>query len=924
MNGRISIFAFLLLVGLALSAPARASDWDGRLVTAIAAKDMESEERDALIEALDLKVGRAFESGRLDKALRELGASGKWMRVFVDGASDGNGVRLRVRGTRVRKLRKLDFLGVRDDVLEEVRRKVRQDQDQSVDVESFSSLRQSLKEAYQERGYASAEVQFITKPQGPDEADVDIAVTQGPATHINRLQVRGGPDEENAAMLDLIPLQRGDVFSRLRLNEGVDKINNYLRANQYPTSRVADTTVVLSTDQLQADVTVIVKMGERFQIRFVDNQVFSDVQLRALITEEVLAQTDPARRTAQLVEEKYRSVGYPDCAVQVKKSLVDEGKLNLMELVIQEGQRTIIEDLRFSTGDRLSGVDLESLFYESATGVLERGLYWAEGISTTTGAMQAKLVSMGYLNARISEPKTTFSEDRKSVILFFDADVGVQTTLTQVEFVGAASFTHAELATNYVFTVGEPLNRIQVTDTGNKILQFYANSGYPDAKLTKTADASIEISRDQQSAVVRFEIEEGPRYTIGSVGIEGLRKTKAKVIFQEMELGTGAVYSARKIRASEERISLIGLFSRVEIVETKNTVQPGVMDLRVVVRESRPGVGEMGIGTLYEEPRLRIRPFIGVTYRNVSGLNQTASIRADLGVPISRQTTGDLYVPFVEYSTVFGYRYPYAAGLPITFASQLGLDRIEVQPSDQTLLTRARFEGRLEKKFSSKVTGIYRLLRVERTTTQSFPSGVASTPFTESIGSTGPGIIVDLRDDIFNPRWGSFHALDIEFASPLMLAQQDISFVMALQRNSFYVPIGQSIQLAMYAGFGIAHSFFASPIARARLVNELSLGGQGSIRGVAPRSLSPSLSSKDTAFYNGRLEVTFKLISDFGLAVFLDTGQIFTDLATTARSDGVGIGLRYKTPVGPVVVDFAQSLGNLGGQFKFYFTVGTF
>jgi outer membrane translocation and assembly module TamA len=64
-------------------------------------------------------------------------------------------------------------------------------------------------------------------------------------------------------------------------------------------------------------------------------------------------------------------------------------------------------------------------------------------------------------------------------------------------------------------------------------------------------------------------------------------------------------------------------------------------------------------------------------------------------------------------------------------------------------------------------------------------------------------------------------------------------------------------------------------------------------------------------------------VADLSFAVFGDTGQLFPDWRTEPRHDGVGVGVRYKTPVGPVVVDFAQGLGPDRESVKFYFTVGT-
>jgi outer membrane protein insertion porin family len=920
---RRAFIALLLLQGSQVLAQLALN---GRVIASIRSEELDPEDLAALSLCLGIKEGKALNELELDSALKVCGDSGKWIRVFVEANPDGNRVTLAIRGVRVRRLRRLEYVGIDESVLEEVKRKYRSDLEQTSDTHAFQPLRQWIREAYQERGYYFAAVAFKTNVVNAEEADVDVVVVPNIPTRIGKLSVVGAPEADIPAIRDLIPLQKGDIFSRRQLGEGTDKINAYLRANQYPSSRVSDTDLKFSEDSSLVDVIVRVKMGERFQIRFVSNSVFDDVQLRALVTDDVLSQSDPSVRIIQLIEAKYRTVGYPDCSVQVKKSSEEQGKLNLIELHINEGQRAYIQSLRFASGNEVNGIELDGLFYENAPSVVQRKLYWADGVNEAIASMQSTLLAQGYLNARVGDPKATFSEDRKRVSLFIDADLGVQTRVGKITFVGNKQLAPSELIKQMAFETGEPFNKEKVIESAKHVTEYYGEQGFPLAKLLQPPEKMVEISMDQQLAEIRFEIDEGERFKIGDVRIEGLRKTKARVLLQECPFSTGDQYNARQIRQAEETISLLGLFSRVEFVETPSTT-PGVMDIRILVQETRPGVGEVGFGGVYEEPRLRLRPFFGVAYRNVSGLNQTASVRADLGLPISRSGS-EIQIPFVEYSTVLGYRYPYALNLPMTLATQVGFDRVEVRPAEQTLLTRARIEARLEKKFSPRLTTIYRLIRVERTTTESYrpADGGSSVPLTESIGSTGPGIILDFRDDIFNPRKGSFHSLDLELATPLLFSQANISFVLALMRNSFYLPVTRSIGLVFFAGLGYAQSLFSgSPIARARLVNELSLGGQGSIRGIAPRALTASdpTTTEGIAYYNARAEVNVGLFDDFGIAAFFDSGQIFPGFRPMDRADGFGLGLRYKTPVGPVVIDFAQGIGSLAQNVKFYFTVGT-
>jgi outer membrane translocation and assembly module TamA len=237
-----------------------------------------------------------------------------------------------------------------------------------------------------------------------------------------------------------------------------------------------------------------------------------------------------------------------------------------------------------------------------------------------------------------------------------------------------------------------------------------------------------------------------------------------------------------------------------------------------------------------------------------------------------------------------------------------------------------RLEGRIEKKLSSKLTGIYRLYHLERTKTE-----VLNDPTSEKIeviGSTGPTLIVDLRDDIFNPTKGSLHTFGVELASPLLLSNSNISFVLASLRNTFFIPVLPSLGLTLFAGGSYAKSLLSDqPLPNARLDSDLSLGGRNSMRGYSLRRFSPRGSLdpiiSETAFYNFRAELNYEFVTNWGAAVFFDTGQLYPNWKPQARHDGIGVGLRYKTPVGPVVVDVAQGLGPDKESIKFYFTVGT-
>ena len=238
-------------------------------------------------------------------------------------------------------------------------------------------------------------------------------------------------------------------------------------------------------------------------------------------------------------------------------------------------------------------------------------------------------------------------------------------------------------------------------------------------------------------------------------------------------------------------------------------------------------------------------------------------------------------------------------------------------------------EERIERKISDATTVYFRLHRFERSSTQDLSAGEGSHSEADVIGSTGPGLLIDLRDNVFNPTRGSYHTLDIEYAHPNLLSSERIKFALGVWRNSFYFPLVANTALRLFVGLGYARTLDESyPVPKVRLLNEMSLGGPLSIRGFALRSFRPSENSLDTGYYNLRAELIFGVFGELDGTLFFDTGKVFPNIGFgdrrehTERHDGVGVGFRYRTPVGPIVVDLAHGIGD-AEAIRFYFTLGT-
>lgn len=928
MNNLRYIVLFLIALVLAGLRVAHAASKSDLPVISIESNVFSKEELAKIQKALGLNLHEPIHLRNADKGLKELYQSGNYQNLSVETETTPIGVKVWILGSKIRYIRRIRYINIDSEIIENTRKGQDLEEGKVADLGRFSSLRERMKQEYEARGFFFAEIQvMISDVPDSKEVDVEIEGKPGEPTRISKISFLGVPKNVSSELREIVPLKKGGIFKKAGVDAAAEEMNRYFQLNRYSTARIEESSFNFSEDKLSVEIVYTLKLGERYQFNFQGNKVFDEIELRELFTPEVLSQSDASLRIKELIENKYKAVGFHFVKVNVSNVPASADQVHFIRFEIEEGTRVIIDRVAFNGGEEVGNSRLEKYFYEGAPNIIARHRYSETAVQEAMVMMAKKLESEGYLKAQVLGPRSAFSEDKKGVELFFDVELGNRTYLSEIRIEGNQALSAEKIREILPFHIGDPVNLDTIEQGKQVLLSHYQNEGFNDVTLVSDENVkTVTISRDQRQASVSLKIKEGRQFFVGEVSIEGNKRTLPKVILREMQLKRGDKFSPDRLRTSEENIALLGLFSRVEIVSTPNPAQPEKKDLKIIVVEIKPGLGEVGLGGAYEHPRFRLRTFLGAAYRNLLGLNQTASLRTEVAIPISHQKD---VIPFLEYSAVLGYRAPYLLELPFTFSTQVGLDSFEVAQTAASLpevQTRARIEERIERRLSKKITGIYRLHRYERTTTEVI--GGTQPETTDTIGSTGPSAVFDFRNDVFNPTQGSYHTLDMEFAVPELLSSDNISFMMVINRNSFYFPLFEPMSLIMHFGGGYAHSFISSHLPVARLTNDLSLGGQSSLRGYSPKESQPTEKTPlatlfDTAYLNARLELITNLFDNVSGALFFDTGQLYPNWAPAGRKDGVGIGFRYKTPVGPIVIDIANGFQSRQKTIKFSFTIGT-
>ena len=202
----------------------------------------------------------------------------------------------------------------------------------------------------------------------------------------------------------------------------------------------------------------------------------------------------------------------------------------------------------------------------------------------------------------------------------------------------------------------------------------------------------------------------------------------------------------------------------------------------------------------------------------------------------------------------------------------------------------------------------------------------------------------DTRDKPLDAHRGVYQTVDFGVTSTALGASA--SFLKVLGQAAYYKPVTTHITWANNLRLGFAQPIFSS---RVPLSEEFFSGGSDTLRGFPVDGAGPQravVACGDTSIpstcstitvpvggdmllvVNSELRFPIPLKEGLGAAVFYDGGNVYSKinlpLLVQQYTNSVGIGFRYRTPVGPVRFDIGHLVNPIAGisSVQFFLTLG--
>lgn len=707
---------------------------------------------------------------------------------------------------------------------------------------------------------------------------------------VRQIAVQGAQRVEAETVKSYMTIAEGDAFDAERIDKSLKAL--------FGTGLFADVSIRREGEALVVRVVenpIINRIAFEGNKRLKDEELQAEVQLRPrVVFTRTKVQSDVKR-----ILELYRRNGRFAATVEPKIIQLDQNRVDLA-FEIAEGTPTYVKRINFVGNRQYSDNNLretlqtkEERWYRLFT---IDDTYDPDRLAYDRELLRRFYLKHGYADFRVVSAVAELTPDREGFFITFTVDEGMRYKFGQSTI--NASLRDVEPGQLDPLVTSEPgewYNADQVDNIVNAITDTLGSKGYAFVDVKP----QVKRNRDTQTIDIAYEVQEGPRVFVERIDITGNVRTLDKVIRREFRLVEGDAFNTAKLRRSRQRIRDLNFFEKAEITNVPSETAPDRTIVKVDVQERSTGELSFGVGW-----STVVGPLAEVSMRERNLLGRGQDVRASASIG-SRRNQID-----------FSFTEPYfmdrhvAAGFDI-FALTRKLQR-ESSYDSSTTGGSMRMGYMINENLRQDLKYLLKRDQVEnvKSTASRYIRDQVGTAVTSSVQQS---LLFDRRDSRLEPTEGFFLRMNNELAG--------LGGTENFLRNNFaggqYYQIVEQVIVGVTGNAGIITGLGKD----VRINDRYFLGGE-SLRGFATAGVGPRDATSGDALgglwiAHGSAQMKFPL----GLPDELGfSGQVFSDFGSVGQTVtsnttdtinhnasirvAVGAGVAWKSPMGPVAVDF--------------------
>lgn len=436
---------------------------------------------------------------------------------------------------------------------------------------------------------------------------------------------------------------------------------------------------------------------------------------------------------------------------------------------------------------------------------------------------------------------------------------------------------------------GDPFTQAGWDAAKNAALQQLQARRYVGAKIVAS---EARIDPRTQTAVLSVNFDSGPTFTLGPLQVSGARRYPEWIASHANPLAVGEVYDTARIAELQRQLQNTPYYASAAIDVGSDTEHPLGTPLHV---------------QLSEYPYNNVRGSIGYS-----------------------TDTGPHVQGAYSYLDTFGAAWPLVMSGRVDKTQQYGQVQLFMPPDTRgwtnSALASYTTTNQSDVRIYSARGGLQRSRNGQYITTtyglmfydDRLDQNAASPTMAHALVPQWAWTRRNVDDPIF-PRSGNLLRAEADFAVKGIATTQ--TFARADVSGQQYVPVGRRDIFVFRAEFGaVVTGGSASGIPASLLFRA---GGSNSVRGYSYESIGNNVAGSvlpTKYLLTGSTEYQHWFTREWGAATFFDIGTATDTWGERVFYPGVGVGARWRSPVGPVNIDLGYGLRNHG--VRPYLTLG--
>ncbi|MBZ9610591.1 autotransporter assembly complex protein TamA [Rheinheimera maricola] len=413
--------------------------------------------------------------------------------------------------------------------------------------------------------------------------------------------------------------------------------------------------------------------------------------------------------------------------------------------------------------------------------------------------------------------------------------------------------------------------------------------GYFDADFTLTR---LEVAPELKQAFVRLHFNSGKRYKFGAVSFNG-NQIAEPGLRSLIPFNHGDFYLTSQLGELNQALATTGWFSSILVEGNTTQIQNFTLPINVELQPERRNIIETGIG-YSTDVKTRLKLNWNKPWLNRSG----------------HSLSSKLALSEIEQSVEAAYKVPLASVANDFYQVQLGFrnrDNQDTESRESNLALERHWLLQSDWYRTASVRWLYEdFVQADQNASISLiMPGISFNRSKQSSGSMPSSANrLLLGVEVSDEAWGS-----------------DASFVRLRSRIGWIGSAGNNHRLVTRLDGG---AVLMEGLSQLPPSLRFFAGGDNSIRGYGYETVSPRNSEDELTggryMATAALEYQYRVKGNWWLAAFSDYGSAWDDKPEWVQ--GVGFGVRWASPVGPVRLDFAWGLDGPDKGFQLHFALG--